>query len=101
MEKHSYSATSIQEIKDFLLENFNIEWDGKSPIMLSKTDCFVYLGQVPDETRQIMNEFNLPTIEVISWLNEFRFDVLTGRENIILTNGVTEYMPINPYHNFV
>ena len=93
METYKFSTDNIETIVQFLKDEFNFNWDAtNTPQMLNETDCFVYLGQIP-------NQINPETGEVISWLDGFHFDILTSKELSIPTE-IIQHKSLNPKHTF-
>lgn len=93
MNEYKLSATTIERITQFLKQNFDFDWDGSTtPQMLNATDCFVFIGQIP-------NEINTETGEVISWLDGLHFDILTNLD-LIIHEGINQHNPVNPKHQF-
>ena len=93
MKKYKFSTNGIENIKSFLKQEFNFDWNGSStPQMLNTTDCFVFLGQ-------LANEINEETGEVISWLEGFHFDILTSKD-LTISEGINQHNTTNPKHQF-
>ena len=93
MKEYKLSTTTIEIITQFLKSEFDYDWDGSNtPQMLNQTDCFVFLGQLP-------NEINAETGDVISYLEGLHFDILTNKD-LTITEGINQHNPINPKHQF-
>ena len=93
MKQYKLSTTTIEIIAQFLKQEFNFDWDGtNTPQMLNVTDCFVFLGKLPNET-------NIETGEVISYLDGLHFDLLTNKE-LLIPAEITQHKSLNPKHTF-
>jgi len=100
MKEYKLSANSIEIITQFLKSEFDFNWNGSNtPQMLNNTDCFVFIGQIPNETKHGINKAGMPTIKILSYLNGLHFDILTSKE-LELPNEIIEHIPINPIHKF-
>ena len=93
METYKFSTDNIEIIAQFLKDEFEFNWNGtNTPQMLNETDCFVYLGQIP-------NQINAETGEVISYLDGLHFDIKTSKE-LSIPVEITQHKPLNPKHTF-
>lgn len=93
MNIYKFSTNKIENIKSFLKSQFAFDWDGTTtPKMLNATDCFVFIGQIP-------NQINSETGEVISWLDGFHFDILTNKD-LTIPEGINQHFPAEPKHQF-
>lgn len=92
MNEYKLSAETITSIKDLLIDEYNYIWDGTStPVMISSTDAFVYLGILPDEINA--------DGEIVSYLSGLHFDILTIKE-ISVQSPIKLHNPIVPKHKF-
>ena len=91
MREYKLSAETIEQIKAFLLENFEFEFEGKS-VMLNQTDAFVYLGQLPLEV-------DPKSGEVTKWIDGLHFDILT-KLDLTIPEVITRHFPVSPKHKF-
>jgi hypothetical protein len=93
MNEYKLSAENKSQIKEFLFQVFNYEWNEVTQsAMLNNTDAFVFIGLIPEA-------INEETGEVLSYFSGLHFDLLSSL-NITIPESFVIHNPITPKHRF-